>query len=593
MSTENAENTEGKPQGPTQEQLEQALRKELIKQQDLLYAIVGGLASAIVGSFIWAVITVSTGYQIGYMAIGVGLLVGFGVRFFGAGIDRYFGYVGAVFALLGCLLGNLLSQIGFIAHEQSMPYFDVLRYMNLDVILSLYKETFSPMDIVFYALAGYEGYRFGFRNISDELVAAVAVGKVNPPPFASMRLPVVIVVFVAIAVGVYVVAEGTEGMSTFNYESGSKRAMGAMSQGRENGPWQMWWENGNLQAVGVFNNGDPDSVWTYYDENGVLTRTGGFADGMEEGEWIYYNSDGSVAGKGQYHYGRMIGPWEYYYTDGSVSEKGSFVLDRQDGEWESYFEDGKLASKGVYEMGLFKGLWTRWYDNGNKSEEIEYVPSLVNPETVRGKVLNSWEYDGKQRVVNGKGEVKLYDVEGNVRETGLMKDGFRDGVWKKFYEDGKKQEEGEYRDGIYYVVSAWAKNGDVLVSNGAGPMETLHPDGALNEFGKVKDGLRTENWISMYPDGKTKASEATYVDGKLTGDYTTYSMGGWIDLKGTYAANVRVGEWTWYSDDGVVETTATYIGGKKQGDQRFYNSYGELLKTEIYTDGKLVESILN
>src|SRR5687768_15131522 len=98
------------PEQPSPDQkavaaLTQALKTELHKQQDPVYAIIGGLAAAMVGAVIWAVITVSTKYQIGYMAIGVGLLVAFSVRYFGGGIDKYFGIIGAFFALLGCALG--------------------------------------------------------------------------------------------------------------------------------------------------------------------------------------------------------------------------------------------------------------------------------------------------------------------------------------------------------------------------------------------------------------------------------------------------------------------------------------------------------
>src|SRR5690348_8928868 len=86
--------------------LTEALKKELQKQQDPVYAIVGGLSAALLSAVLWAVITVATKYQIGYMAVGVGLLVGFAVRLFGAGVDQYFGIIGAFFSLLGCLLGN-------------------------------------------------------------------------------------------------------------------------------------------------------------------------------------------------------------------------------------------------------------------------------------------------------------------------------------------------------------------------------------------------------------------------------------------------------------------------------------------------------
>lgn len=68
----------------------------------------------------------ATKYQIGWMAIGVGFLVGFSVRRFGRGTAKTFGIIGAVSALPGCLLGNLLSACGFIAQSESAPVLDVV-----------------------------------------------------------------------------------------------------------------------------------------------------------------------------------------------------------------------------------------------------------------------------------------------------------------------------------------------------------------------------------------------------------------------------------------------------------------------------------
>ena len=50
---------------------------KLTIHQDFYYAIVGGLLATLISAIIWAVVTVATQYQIGYMAIGVGLFVGF------------------------------------------------------------------------------------------------------------------------------------------------------------------------------------------------------------------------------------------------------------------------------------------------------------------------------------------------------------------------------------------------------------------------------------------------------------------------------------------------------------------------------------
>ena len=146
----------------------QEYRTKLERQQNLPAGVVAGLAAAIVGAVIWAVITVVTKFQIGYMAVGVGFLVGFAVRFFGRGITTPFAVAGCLLALVGCLLGNLLSMCGFIATEKSVPLLDVLSRLNPELAVRLVTATFDLMDLLFYGIALYAGYQYSVRRIAPE-----------------------------------------------------------------------------------------------------------------------------------------------------------------------------------------------------------------------------------------------------------------------------------------------------------------------------------------------------------------------------------------------------------------------------------------
>jgi hypothetical protein len=150
------------------------LLQEIRDNQNLLMGIVGGVLAAAAGAAIWAVITAFTGYQIGFMAVGVGLLVGFAVRLFGKGIDKSFGIVGAVLALLGCLAGNILTACIFIARHGQFDLFDVIMSLDLMLVVDLLQKTFSPIDLLFYGIAVYEGYQFSFRRLSEEDLAKLA-----------------------------------------------------------------------------------------------------------------------------------------------------------------------------------------------------------------------------------------------------------------------------------------------------------------------------------------------------------------------------------------------------------------------------------
>ena len=132
-------------------------------EQNLPLGILGAFGAAVIGAVLWATITVATEYQIGYMAIAVGFIVGFANRMLGKGVDQIFGITGAVLALFGCVLGNFFSIVGFVAKSEGLGYFDTFSMIDYSMIPSIMMEAFSPLDILFYGLAVYQGYKISFR----------------------------------------------------------------------------------------------------------------------------------------------------------------------------------------------------------------------------------------------------------------------------------------------------------------------------------------------------------------------------------------------------------------------------------------------
>jgi hypothetical protein len=144
-----------------------ATLQRLRSEQNLVLAVLAGGAAVLLGACVWAAITFATSFQIGWMAVGVGFLVGYAVRTFGKGIDKSFAVVGALWSLAGCAVGNLLSVIGVISKHQNVPFFDLIEKLNPEIVANLMQTTFSPMDLLFYGIAVYEGYRFSLRQITQ------------------------------------------------------------------------------------------------------------------------------------------------------------------------------------------------------------------------------------------------------------------------------------------------------------------------------------------------------------------------------------------------------------------------------------------
>jgi hypothetical protein len=138
---------------------------QLESKQNLTLGVVGGMFAAAIAAILWAAISVMWQRQLGWMAIGVGFLVGLGVRRLGQGTDRVFGITGGALSFLGCLAGNLLTVAILISQQQAVPVIAVLLVFVTapEFVVEALAATFSPIDLLFYGLAIVEGYRFSFR----------------------------------------------------------------------------------------------------------------------------------------------------------------------------------------------------------------------------------------------------------------------------------------------------------------------------------------------------------------------------------------------------------------------------------------------
>lgn len=134
--------------------------EQLEDQPNLLMGLTGGFIAMLVGAVVWGAVTYFTEYQIGWMAVGVGFLVGIAIKFFGRGKTLIFGISGAGLALIGCLLGNLIFYAGIIAREQSVSFLEVffLLLVTPAAAFEIFTIAFDFMDILFYALAAYAGF---------------------------------------------------------------------------------------------------------------------------------------------------------------------------------------------------------------------------------------------------------------------------------------------------------------------------------------------------------------------------------------------------------------------------------------------------
>jgi hypothetical protein len=147
------------------DKMERALQAET-ESPNVVGAVLAGLAAAVVACLIWYGVVVISNYQIGFLAVGVGWLIGLGVGF-GAGRKR--GPVLQAISVGITLVAMVLSEYLIIRHfavemlaEEGFAGLPL--FLPLDLMVDLVVESIKsdPLTLAFWAIALW----FAFSTLS-------------------------------------------------------------------------------------------------------------------------------------------------------------------------------------------------------------------------------------------------------------------------------------------------------------------------------------------------------------------------------------------------------------------------------------------
>lgn len=560
--------------------MDTSLKNESVRRGYTLYAIIGGVGAGILSAALWALITVLFKYQIGYMSIGVGFLVGFTVRYFGEGEDLVFGFIGGTISLVSCIFGNLLSQIAMYAIDKSLQFWDVITTLNYTLIPQILIESAHPMDLLFYGIAIYAGFRFSLNKKS--LPAAVKnEDPAQKPTYPRSKLIVLFIIFTVILGTGVVTAVSSDKMQTFEYSSGKKQCEGRLSGGLAQGTWTYWYESGGLQAEITFKNNKKEGVAKTYYENGELSTEGMYENGLLHGEMKVYSDDGRLYSKGYYQFDRKHGLFLEYNNAGTLISRGMYKNGLQDGKWEYWYENGNKKEEGNFENGEPRGIQTYWYENGNKKQESEYQDG-------EELIWNYWDGNGNVLVDRGNGVFSSYFENGQLNTRGKIKNGRKVDEWKTWYDNGTLNSQSKYENNKSVLIDFRNKDGKQLVKNGNGLLETFYEDGTKMSSAHYKDGFLEGNYTMWYDNGD-KLGELMYLHGELEGETTYYHQNNVTSARGNFKMGKREGLWQWWDEDGTLSSEVTFVDGLKEGIQVFWVNEVKI-KEEEYKNNELVKT---
>ena len=281
--------------------------------------------------------------------------------------------------------------------------------------------------------------------------------------------------------------------------------------GELSGSWIKWYSNGKKNEEGIYKNGEKGGSWNGWYENGQKKYSGRYVKGELDGQYIEMDINGDIIKEIDYTNGKIALESHILRNNKSIIEFQKKNGDLN-GLWKETYKNGNKAEIGNYVNGKKDGKWEGWYTSGDK----KYVCNFINGN--KEGAFQEWNQDGKvvRNIVYSSGKrIQEYEIikDGNGYMEINKKDGFLNGPWVKWYSNGVKEEEGEYKDGLKVGTwSSYSKDGKIL--------EEYNYDNQgrnLYEITYYENGT-----VKEYRDYFSKTIQEYNIDGSKKGDFSPF-----------------------------------------------------------------------
>ena len=277
---------------------------------------------------------------------------------------------------------------------------------------------------------------------------------------------------------------------------------------------------------------------------------------------------------GRYKEGLINGVWTYYHENGQKNYEGTCKDGKKDGLWTHWHENGQKEYEGTYKDGQLNGIWNGWYSNGNN----RFTSRLKD--NVKIGECTYW-YDNGVKKTTGNYKNKKSNYQGEKNDIFFKIPFFTNNLSNLFVEPtvtiGTSSHynwvNGKISSGIEFIHSDrfilkfyWNENGKVLVRNGNGKVVKWYQNGQKKIEGEYKNGKPNGLFIWWNQNGQKKyqvviigIKESYFIK---EGNWISWNRNGQKSKEGTYQDNMKVGKWTTWHENGQNKSEGTYKDGE-------------------------------
>ena len=382
----------------------------------------------------------------------------------------------------------------------------------------------------------------------------------------------------------------------------------------KDGPVKIYYPNGQVSSEGYVRNGKPDGYWKTYYVTGVIKSEGKRKNFLLDSTWSFYNQSGELIEVINYKVGKKSGYTYAYAYDNpeypgkkTLQSKELYINDRKEGTSYYYYKSGELKEVVYFQDGKKEG-YAKEFDRDStiitlKQYKDNYLISRerinrTSEQGFRQGTFKTFYQDGslkkEENYLEGQlhGYYREYDPDGKLLQTLRYERGAvieeideeaREIIdFKRTYdEDGRIIFSGGYRDGtpigIHRFFDTTGTVANAYIYNQRGEKIS---EGVVDLEGKRRGG-----WIDFYATGELRA-KGTYSNNRRSGSWTFYFKNGNIEQRGGFLNGRFNGTWLWYYESGAIWREENYFNGKEDGYAVEYNETGSIISSGNYITGE-------
>ena len=332
----------------------------------------------------------------------------------------------------------------------------------------------------------------------------------------------------------------------------------------------------------------------------------------------YYGDSGNLRYVGTYFNGKRNGKGIEYYENGKLMFKGEYLEGKRNGKGIEYYENGRTMFVGEYLKGKRNGKGIEYFCNNDLDDRYDYSFEYPNNIMFEGEYLNGIRWEGKvfdrkgnfSEIKNGKGNIKVFNIDGLLIFEGEYLNGKRNGKGKEYYKDKRLIFDGEFRNDKKWNGKGYDDSNNVVYEliNGNGKIKEYSDENTFFEGeyingqrnGKGKESYYWENFLydgeflndkkngkgKEYDEKNKLKYEGEYLNGQKNGRGKEYYINGELKFEGIYLYSYKI--YGKYYVRGKLEYEGDYLYNKKWNG-RGYDENGNVIYVLNNGDGNVKE----